>query len=125
MTRRVKELHQSNPEAYVEFHPEDAKALGIAHGQKVRLVARRGTLELVASLNMRSVPARGSVFVPFFDESKLINILTLDQHCPLSKEPDYKKCAIRIERESKNEYKKMDFYFLYYSFRYHCLPKED
>ena len=42
--------------------------------------------------------AEGQVFVPFFDESKLINELTLDAFCPISKQPDYKKCAVRIER---------------------------
>ncbi len=40
------------------------------------------------------------VFVPFFDETKLINFVTLDAYCPMSKEPDYKKCAVRLERVS-------------------------
>jgi nitrate reductase NapA len=38
------------------------------------------------------------VFVPFFDEAYLINLLTLDAHCPISKQPDYKKCAVRLEK---------------------------
>ena len=44
------------------------------------------------------VPQRGLVFVPFFDESRLINDVTLDAYCPISREPDYKKCAVRMER---------------------------
>jgi nitrate reductase NapA len=40
------------------------------------------------------------LFVPFFDERKLINQLTLDAYCPFSKEPDYKKCAARIVKGS-------------------------
>ena len=98
MTRRVKQLHQAMPEAYVELHPEDARELSIFSGNKVKLTTRRGTLILSASINERSVPQRGSVFVPFFDEDKLINNLTLDSYCPLSKEPDYKKCAVQIEK---------------------------
>jgi len=44
------------------------------------------------------LPTRGQVFVPFFDENLLINDVTLDAFCPISKEPDFKKCAVKIER---------------------------
>jgi nitrate reductase NapA len=38
------------------------------------------------------------VFVPFFDEALLVNRLTLDAFCPISGQPDFKKCAVRLER---------------------------
>ncbi|RMD86979.1 MAG: periplasmic nitrate reductase subunit alpha [Calditrichaeota bacterium] len=98
MTRRIPHLHRAVPEAYVEMHPEDARELGIQDGEKVRLKSRRGELVLKVSLHGKGHPRRGSVFVPFFDESKLINKLTLDSYCPISKEPDYKKCAVRVEK---------------------------
>jgi nitrate reductase NapA len=98
MTRRVRQLHQAMPASYVEMHPEDARELGVVSGNKVRLVSRRGSLEFPVSVGERATPQRGLVFVPFFDESLIVNILTLDAHCPLSKQPDYKKCAIRIEK---------------------------
>jgi nitrate reductase NapA len=98
MTRRVKELHQAVPEAYVEINRADAQELGIKSGDKVRLTSRRGHIELKAAVDGRGKPPRGSVFVPFFDESKRINELTLDAMDNISKEPDYKKCAVRIER---------------------------
>lgn len=98
MTRRVKQLHQAMPEAYVELHPEDARELGVSDGHKVKLVTRRGELVLKAAVNRRGEPKRKNVFVPFFDEGLLINELTLDAHCPLSKQPDYKKCAVRLEK---------------------------
>lgn len=98
MTRRVADLHRSMPNAYVEIHPEDAHKLGVSDGNTVRLVTRRGSLEIPAQVNGRGVPKPGVVFVPFFDESLLINILTLDAHCPISKQPDYKKCAVRVEK---------------------------
>ncbi|WMJ73598.1 molybdopterin-dependent oxidoreductase [Cytophagaceae bacterium ABcell3] len=98
MTRRVKVLHQAVPHAYVELNPDDAKNLDIRNGEKVKLTTRRGTLTLPASINERAVPTRGQVFVPFFDEHMLINDLTLDAFCPISKQPDYKKCAVKVEK---------------------------
>ena len=41
---------------------------------------------------------KGLVFVPFFDESKLVNKLTLDATCPISRETDYKKCAVKVSK---------------------------
>lgn len=98
MTRRVPVLHQAMPSAYVELHPEDADRLKIRDGERVRLVSRRGSIVLPAAIDQRGVPDRGQVFVPFFDESYLINELTLDAFCPISKQPDYKKCAVRVEK---------------------------
>ena len=98
MTRRVKELHQAVPEPFVELHPEDARELGVSDGALVKVVSRRGELELKASVGGRATPQKGQVFIPFFDESKLPNLLTLDTHCPISKQPDYKKCAVRLEK---------------------------
>jgi nitrate reductase NapA len=98
MTRRVKELHQAVPEAYVEMNRADALEGGIQSGDRVKLSSRRGSLELVVVIDGRASPPRGSVFVPFFDESKLVNRLTLDAMDSISKEPDYKKCAVRVER---------------------------
>ena len=96
MTRRIPVLHQAVPNGYVELHPEDAKIMGVRNGEKVKLTSRRGEIELPASINERGKPVRGHVFVPFFDEGLLINELTLDAFCPISKQPDYKKCAIKV-----------------------------
>ncbi len=98
MTRRVKQLHQAVPEAYVEINRADAQELSIKADDRVRVVSRRGELELPARVDGRGRPPRGSVFIPFFDESKLANVLTLDAMDNISKEPDFKKCAVRIEQ---------------------------
>ncbi len=98
MTRRVRELHQAMPEAYVEINRADAVALSIKSGDRVRLVSRRGSVELRARIDGRGQAPRGLVFVPFFDENIRINELTLDAMDSISKEPDYKKCAVRVER---------------------------
>ena len=76
----------------------DARRLGIRSGDRVRLSTRRGTLVLPAEIDGRARPAEGQVFVPFFDEALLINELTLDVYCPISAQPDYKKCAVKVER---------------------------
>jgi nitrate reductase NapA len=86
------------PHSYVELHPDDAEKYDISNGQKVKVISRRGTTILPASINERGLPTQGQVFVPFFDENMMINDVTLDAFCPISKEPDYKKCAVKIEK---------------------------
>ena len=98
MTRRVKQLHQAVPAAYVEINPGDAVELGVAQGDLVKLSSRRGEVVLPARVTGRASVPRGRLFVPFFDEAKLINRVTLDAMDNISKEPDYKKCAVKIEK---------------------------
>ena len=98
MTRRIPTLHRAVPAAYAELNREDADRIRVADRDTVRLVTRRGSMEIEARIDYRAQPARGHVFVPFFDESLLVNELTLDAYCPISGQPDYKKCAARVER---------------------------
>jgi len=98
MTMRVPELRRAVPRAVVNINPEDARKLGIERGDLVRVSSRRGSVVFPADVNGRSIPARGSVFIPFFDETRMVNEITLDAYCPISKEPDYKKCAVKIEK---------------------------
>jgi nitrate reductase NapA len=98
MTQRIPTLHRSMPHAYVEMNREDAKALGIRNRETVRLVSRRGSLEIEARIDYRSQPPRGQLFVPSFDETLPVNRLTLDAYCPLSGQPDSSTCAVRVER---------------------------
>ncbi|MCP4672380.1 MAG: molybdopterin-dependent oxidoreductase [Desulfobacula sp.] len=98
MTRRIPILHKAVPESYVEINPKDASSLGIVEGSRVKISSKRGSLVMKASINGRGNPPMGMVFVPFFDESYLINEVTLDAFCPISKQPDYKKCAVKLEK---------------------------
>jgi len=98
MTMRIPQLRRAMPGAYVEVHPEDAAEKGIQNGDTVEIATRRGSLRLKAWIKGRGEVPKGSLFVPFFDETLLINNLTLDDHDPFSKQPDYKKCAARILR---------------------------
>jgi len=96
MTMRVPQLRKAVPEGYVEVHPDDAAQLGVDNGSKVRVETRRGKLDLRAWIGGRGSPPMGSLFIPFFDEQRLVNELTLEAFDPFSKQPDYKKCAARI-----------------------------
>ncbi len=98
MTQRIPTLHRAVPSAYAEINRDDAKQLGIQNGETVRLVSRRGSLNLEAHIDYRSQPSRGQLFVPSFDESLPVNILTHDSVCPLSGQPDATTCAVRVER---------------------------
>ena len=44
----------------------------------------------------RNRPPRGLVYLPWFDEGVLVNRVTLDATCPISKETDFKKCAVKV-----------------------------
>ncbi len=96
MTRRVPELYRAVPDAVVFMHPDDAKSRGVRRGQNVKVVSRRGEIELRVETRGRNRPPQGLVFIPFFDAGRLVNKLTLDATDPLSKETDYKKCAVKI-----------------------------
>lgn len=98
ITMRIPPLAHAMPEAYVEVHRDDARALGLADGEVVVIESRRGRVELPVWLDGRGQPPRGTLFVPFFDESIAINLVTLEAHDPLSKQPDYKKCAVRLRK---------------------------
>ncbi|HEX7248965.1 MAG TPA: nitrate reductase catalytic subunit NapA [Burkholderiales bacterium] len=98
MTRRVPELHRAVPEAQVFMHPDDAKKRGLLNGMEVHVVSRRGQMRARIEIRGRNEPPVGLVFVPFFDEGRLVNKLTLDATCPISRETDYKKCAVKVVR---------------------------
>jgi len=98
MTRRVPELHRAVPEAVVFMHPDDAQARGIQRGMKIKVASRRGEITAQVETKGRNKVPRGLIFVPFFDEGRLVNKLTLDATCPISKETDFKKCAVKVIR---------------------------
>ncbi len=98
MTQRVPELHKAVPEAVLFMNPNDAKKRGLQRGMIVKVASRRGDIKLRLETRGRNKPPVGLVFVPFFDELRLINKLTLDATCPISKQTDYKKCAVKVTK---------------------------
>jgi nitrate reductase NapA len=98
MTQRIPTLHHAAPRAYAEMSRSDAERLGVKNGETVRLVSRRGSMEIEARIDYRSQLPKGQLFVPSFDEAHLVQSLMLDSCCPLSGQPDTTTCAVRVER---------------------------
>jgi nitrate reductase NapA len=98
MTARVPELHKAFPDAVIFMHPDDARSRGLRRGDKVLMASRRGEVESRVETRGRNRPPKGLVFMPWFDAKQLVNKLTLDATDPLSKETDYKKCAVKVTK---------------------------
>lgn len=96
MTMRVPELYRAVPEALCYMHEQDAEKLGVMQNEVVWVESRRGKVKARVDLRGRNRPPVGLVYVPWFDENVFINKVCLDATCPLSKETDYKKCAVKI-----------------------------
>jgi nitrate reductase NapA len=98
MTRRVPELDSAAPRAQVFMNADDAEARGLARNDVAVIQSRRGEVRAVVETAGRNTMPRGTVYVPWFDEGVPINKVTLDATCPISKETDFKKCAVRVRK---------------------------
>ena len=79
------------------MNPRDARKLKLQHGDYVQMISRRGTIERIV-LRVTETVAPGQVFVPFHFAEANANNLTLNEFDPISREPNYKQSAVRIER---------------------------
>ncbi len=100
LTRKVKGLNILRREGLVEINPDDASALGITDGEMVRVISRRG--EVVAKARVTEVSPVGVVFMNFHFAESPANVLTNPALDPVSKIPEYKVCAVRIERNESS-----------------------
>ncbi|MGJ8679488.1 nitrate reductase catalytic subunit NapA [Paraglaciecola sp.] len=98
MTQRVPELYQAVPDALIYMNPDDARKRGFRRGDEVKVISRRGEMKSRVETRGRNKPPKGLVFVPWFDASRLINKVTLDATDPISKQTDFKKCAVKLEK---------------------------
>jgi predicted molibdopterin-dependent oxidoreductase YjgC len=95
MSRRSPGLESLAPQAEVEIHPQDARALKVIDGQAVRVRSRRG--QLVASARVTGRSPIGTIFMTFHYAEAAANLLTTDAVDPIAKIPEYKVAAVRIE----------------------------
>ncbi len=96
-TRRVAELCEARPEPFVEINPETAKTLGVGDGDIVNLTTRRGRAALRARLT-RDIRF-DTLFAPFhWGAAAAVNTLTNAALDPVSRIPEFKVCAVRIEK---------------------------
>jgi formate dehydrogenase major subunit len=96
MTRRASILDAIEPEAVASLAAADLRRLGVAPGERVRVITRRGAIELTARIDA-GVPA-GMLFIPFCYAEAAANVLTNPQLDPIGKIPEFKFCAARVER---------------------------
>jgi assimilatory nitrate reductase catalytic subunit len=89
-------LERRTPDAWVEIHPVDARGLGVQNDDVVSLVSRRGRVERIR-VRVTSVVRPGQLFVPFHFFETNVNALTLDAVDPISREPNFKHTAVRVE----------------------------
>ncbi|WP_225830519.1 bifunctional nitrate reductase/sulfite reductase flavoprotein subunit alpha [Streptomyces sp. NK08204] len=100
-TGKVAKLTKLNPGPFVEVHPEDARALGVAEGDHLEVASRRGRAVLPAVVTDRVLP--GTCFAPFhwndlFGEYLSINAVTNNTVDPISFQPELKACAVALAR---------------------------
>jgi predicted molibdopterin-dependent oxidoreductase YjgC len=96
MTRKVSGLNAIEPEAAVLINPEDASRLGINQGDKVKVSSRRG--EIVVKAEVTDSFAPGVVFMTFHFAESAANILTNPKLDPVSKIPELKVSAVKVEK---------------------------
>ena len=96
MTRRTSTLDREVPGGYVEIHPQDAEKLQLRDGEQVRVSSRRGQIEIAVRITEKV--KEGSVFIPFHFREAAANVLTNPAVDPIAKIPEYKICAVKIEK---------------------------
>jgi anaerobic selenocysteine-containing dehydrogenase len=92
----VKGLNILSSEELVEVNPKDASALGIADGDEIKVISRRG--EVVAKVKVTEVSPAGVISMTFHFAQSPTNVLTNPALDPASKMPELKVCAVRIEK---------------------------
>jgi formate dehydrogenase alpha subunit len=96
MSRRAPGLVEKAPECRVEIAARDAATYDIAEGEQCRVKSRRGELVARALVSTKAVP--GTIFIPFHYYEAAVNKLTIAALDPVAKIPEYKVCAVKIEK---------------------------
>jgi predicted molibdopterin-dependent oxidoreductase YjgC len=95
MTRQAPGLNALVPDGRLEINPDDARRLGVVHGERCRVTSRRGSIEPVAWVTDRVSP--GLVFMPFHYVEAPANRLTNPILDPISKIPEFKVATVHVE----------------------------
>jgi assimilatory nitrate reductase catalytic subunit len=97
-TGRIGILERLVGDAWIEINPADADRLSLRNGDSVRVMSRRGRVDGVLARVTATVRA-GEVFLPFHFDEWCANRLTRAEFDPVSREPNYKQCAVCLERD--------------------------
>ena len=96
-TAQVELLNNMVPHAWLEMNPADAKRLDLKPHDRVTVRSRRGAVANI-ELRVTGIIAPGQIFMPFHFPETNSNIVTLGAFDPISREPNFKQCAVRVER---------------------------
>ena len=96
-TRQVPILASLSPAAWLEMNPRDAGPLGLRSHDRVDVVSRRGRVRGV-ELRLTEIAAPGQIFMPFHYFENNVNEVTQSAFDPISREPNYKQCSVRVEK---------------------------
>ena len=96
MTRRSPSLNKEVEEGFAEINPRQAKELGIIQGERIKVFSRRGEIEIKADLSERM--ERNTIFIPFHFVESAANRLTNPAFDPIAQIPEFKVCAVKIEK---------------------------
>ncbi len=99
-TGQVPILERMSPNAWLEMNPKDAKKLKLRRHDQVNVVSARGRVYGV-ELRVTEIIAPGQVFMPFHYVETNANLVTQSAFDPISREPNYKQCAVRVERTGR------------------------
>jgi anaerobic selenocysteine-containing dehydrogenase len=101
-TGEVPILERLSPEAWLEMNPRDAVRLGLRSHDRIDVVSRRGRVRAV-ELRLTEIVAPGQIFMPFHFFETNVNEVTQSAFDPISREPNYKQCAVRVERSGATQ----------------------
>jgi assimilatory nitrate reductase catalytic subunit len=96
-TGEVPILERLSPESWLEMNPADARRLGLRSHDRVDVVSQRGRV-IGVELRLTEITAPGQVFMPFHFFEANANDVTQSAFDPISREPNYKQCAVRVEK---------------------------
>jgi anaerobic selenocysteine-containing dehydrogenase len=99
-TGQVPILERMSPNAWLEMNPKDARKLKLKPHDQVNVVSARGWVCGV-ELRVTEIIAPGQVFMPFHYVETNANQVTQSAFDPISREPNYKQCAVRVERTGR------------------------
>lgn len=96
-TGAISILQELSPRAWLEMNPSDAALLNLKPHDRVDVVSPRGRVSRV-ELRVTEIIASGQVFLPFHFAETNANQITQSAFDPISREPNFKQCAVRVER---------------------------
>jgi len=96
-TSQIEVLEKMSPEAWVEINPQDARELKLQQHDWVKVASQRGSIDRIA-VRITAIVPPGHLFIPFHYSEACANNLTVAAFDPISREPNYKQCAVKVEK---------------------------